>query len=116
MLQSRRELLTHSQHQHLLPELLTLVLCHTEGPRATVDVARVLPNRLDATFEEVNRVLHLERMNREIVENTPERLEGDDVLHDKGETTFVGAAIAMLIVVESPGVLEWWWAHPTQHC
>ena len=48
-----------------------------------MDITGVFPDRLDATLEEMDRVFHLERLDWEVVEDTPKWLERDDVLHDE---------------------------------
>ena len=55
-------------------------------------------------------------MDREVVEDTPERLQGDDVLHDQGQAAFVRTSLTMFVMVEGPGVLEWRRTHATEHC
>lgn len=86
------ELLPHRQQQHLDPELGAAALAHAERPRAALDVAGVLPHGADAALEEVDRVLHLQVGQGELVDDFPECLDGDDVFEHAGQAVFVGAA------------------------
>ena len=54
-------------------------------------------------------------MDGEVVENTPEWLERDDIFHHQGETAFVRTAVTVLVMVESPRILEGRWAHASEH-
>ena len=114
-LQIRRKLLPNSKHQHLLPEPLTLILLNAERPRSAVDVAAVLPNRLDAALEEVHRVLQLKGMHGEIIEEAPEWFEGHDVVENEGDALVVGFSLAVFVVVEVPGVFEGRRTHAMEH-
>lgn len=115
-LQIGGELLSDGEHQQFLPELLALIFRHAESPSPTVDVAGIFPDGLDATLEEVDRVLQLQGVHGEVIDGAPEGLEGEDIADDEGDALIVGLGVAVLVVVEVPRVLERGWAHPTEHC
>lgn len=79
-------------------------------PKSTYpfDVARILPDGLDAPLEEMHGVLHLQGVEGEGVQDLPEWLGGDDVLLQDGETAFVDLRIGVLVMVKRPCVLERW--------
>ena len=100
------KLLTHSQHKDLLPEIKRLRFRHAERPGSTFNVTRVLPHGLDAALEKVHRVLQLEGVKGEGIEDLPERFGGYDVFLQEGEAAFVVLGLGVLVVIECPGVLE----------
>ena len=100
------ELFANGHHQDFFPEILGLRLGDAKRPGATLDVSWVFPHRLDATLEEVDGVFELEAAQGEGVEDFPEWFDGDDVVFHEGETALVIVAVAVLVVVEAPGVLE----------
>lgn len=110
-----RKLLADGQQQELLPRLLALVLGHPECPRTALHVPRVLPDGLDAPLEKVHRVLHLQRGQGKAVVRFPEGLERDDILEEHGLPVLVRGVVAVLVMVEGPGVLESWWPHAAEH-
>lgn len=114
-LEGRSELLTNSHHQDFLPELLTLGLLYTEGPRSAVDVTGVFPHRLDTALEEVDRVLHLEGVDGKIVQDAPEGFQSDNVFFDDGEALIVRKLLAVLVMEDVPGTFERRWAHASKH-
>lgn len=102
------ELFADGEHQDFCPEFQRLRFGDAERPGAAFDVAGVLPHGLDAALEEVHRVLQLEGVKGEGIQDLPERFGGDDVLFHEGEAAFVVLRLCVLVVVECPGVLEGW--------
>lgn len=118
------ELFPNSKQQHLHPKLSTHALAHTKRPGSTFHVARILPHRADTTLEEVDRVFHLQALEWELIEEFPERLDGDDVLEHGRQAVLVwvsgshGGGVGsreVLLMVKGPGVAEWWGADLAEH-
>lgn len=85
---------------------------HAKRPRPAFHVPRIFPYGLHAAFEEMDGIPHPQVLQRELVEQFPEGLDGDDILEHGRETLFVrGRGIGRLgglFVVEAPGVAEGW--------
>ena len=58
----------------------------------------------------MHRVFQFEGVEREGIQDLPERFGGDDVLLQEGETAFVVLRLGVFVVVECPCVLESWCA------
>lgn len=58
----------------------------------------------------MNRVLQLESVEREGIQDLPKRFGGDDVLFQEGKTALVALRLGVLVMVECPGVLKSWCA------
>ena len=58
----------------------------------------------------MHRVLQLEGVEREGVQDLPEWFGGNDVLLQEGETAFIVLRLCVFVMVERPCVLEGWWA------
>ena len=102
------ELFADGEHQDFLPKVLGLRFGDAERPGATFDVAGILPYGLHAALEEMHRVLQLEGVEREGVQDLPKWFGGDDVLFQEGEAAFVVLRLGVFVVVECPRVLEGW--------
>ena len=74
------KLLAHGHHEHLFPEILSQGFWNAERPCAALHIARILPDRLDAALEEVDRVFQLESTERKGIEDLPERFHSDDIV------------------------------------
>ena len=109
------KVLPNSHQQNLRPRSITLVLWETESPGPAFDIARIFPDGLDTALEEVDGVLHLERVERKAVVALPKRFDGENVLLENGQAAFVRTLFAVLIVVKGPRVSQRWWAHELEH-
>ena len=98
------------EHQDLDTEGFGLCFRDAEGPGAAFDVAGILPYGLDTALEEVHGVFQSASVEDEVLQDLLEPFHSDDLLFQEGETAFTILQVCVFIVVEGPGVLEWWCA------
>jgi hypothetical protein len=91
-----------------------MVFGDAEGPAAAVDVAAVLPDGLEAGFEEVEGLAHLHLLDGGVVGVAPEVLDGLDLVAELLEIGRVGLAVALRVVGLVSIVPSWyeWLANP----
>lgn len=90
-----------------MEELLCLGPGHTELPASAVLVHWVLPDRLDATEEDMHGVAHVDAVPRVIVVYPIEGRDVRDVLVEDRKSGFVVGRLGVLVVPDGPMVLEW---------
>ena len=89
---------------HPRPKVRACALGHTERPAPSVDISPVLPNRLEALLEQVDRLAHLDLVHGRIVVVSPEVLDGLDLGAELLELDLVLVVVTLLLVFLLSGV------------
>ena len=97
------QFLADSQQLYPRPEIRTDAFRYPECPAAAVDVAPVLPDGLEARFEEIDGLAHLDLLDWGVVVVPPKVLDRLDLGSELLELGLVAAIVGLLLLLRLPG-------------
>lgn len=99
LVQSALQLLPDGHQLYSRPKIRSNVFTNTERPTTTQDVPSVLPHRLEALLEEVDRLAHLDLVNRRVIVVSPKVLYRLNLCIELFEGGLVVLAIVGLLLL-----------------